>query len=181
MAKITLKVKNKIPQNDNSGKSVLPYTKYIDIKTEAYKIVPYFNSLSMEGKYEFIENCIKYQVGSIEYKIFLNTLLIPNDIKFMDDYKNIKNINSLSSFYRVPPSFIIRKICEISEYKLDFLIKEGFIGHDLASQNYDWTQIKKDDLDEFVKIVSYHQPIIIAEYIDEIQYRGKIEDMLKRK
>ena len=179
---LKVKVRKKITPNEKKqSTNENMYKQYLELKNKAYDIVPYFNSLSMKDKYEFIENITDYLKGSEEYAIFLNTLLIPNDVKFIEDYKSIKNANALARIYRIPPKFILRKIWEINKYKLSFLINEGLIDYNLASQDYDWTKPKKHDIDEAVKMVSFDQPIMTWELVDELVHLNKIEFMLKQK
>ncbi len=52
-----------------------------------------------------------------EYRIFVNNFYIPDNKEFEKMYKNIKTLDGLGSYYKVPDYIIVSKIFEITKYK----------------------------------------------------------------
>lgn len=149
---------------------------YVFAKTFAYNCIKFFNNLSMKQKLEFIESCIPFSKNSDFFRIFISTLLLPNDIEFINTYNREKSINYLSKKYNVPSIVIVIKMAELEKYNLLGLLNFGIIDKNLACQNNN--EINNDEL---LLAVFPNQPLIEVERIQDEYNKQQIFQYLKRK
>ena len=152
--------------------------KYKFVKTHAYKCAKFFDELTMQQKLEFIETCVPYEYGSTYYKIFIHTLLIPNDMYFVSQLITTKDYNKISKYYGLPLGIIIAKVFEIKQYGLDDLLLNQEIDRELASQNIKGLN-KVDDLDDILLAVFPDQDYIYKKNNEEQIIKQQIINHVK--
>ena len=167
---------------------LIPLTKeeYISLKKEAYKLVDKFREYSLKEKYNFLKS-LKFK-DSTSYKIFISTLILPNDAEILKEKNKIK----LISVFRKKTGLstkILRNLVlfKIAEYKITNL--EQYINFDNNSENNLPDRIsleeasKKpidfsgDDVDELMTTIFPDQPYVqFQQQVDNL-FRKKIEKL----
>ena len=167
---------------------LIPLTKeeYISLKKEAYKLVDKFREYSLKEKYNFLKS-LKFK-DSTSYKIFLSTLILPNDAEILKEKDKIKLISVFSKktglSTKISRNLVLFKI---AEYKITNL--EQYINFDNNSENNLPDRIsleeasKKpidfsgDDVDELMTTIFPDQPYVqIQQQVDNL-FRKKIEKL----
>lgn len=167
---------------------LIPLTKeeYISLKKEAYKLVDKFREYSLKEKYNFLKS-LKFK-DSTSYKIFLSTLILPNDAQIIKEKDKIKLISVFSKktglSTKISRNLVLFKI---AEYKITNL--EQYINFDNNSENNLPDRIsleeasKKpidfsgDDVDELMTTIFPDQPYVqIQQQVDNL-FRKKIEKL----
>ncbi len=167
---------------------LIPLTKeeYISLKKEAYKLVDKFREYSLKEKYNFLKS-LKFK-DSTSYKIFLSTLILPNDAEILKEKDKIKLISVFSKktglSTKISRNLVLFKI---AEYKITNL--EQYINFDNNSENNFPDRIsleeasKKpidfsgDDVDELMTTIFPDQPYVqIQQQVDNL-FRKKIEKL----
>ena len=122
-------------------KELLSQSQYLFVKKHAYKTAKFLKNLQMRDFANFIKDGIPYDIQSLEYDVFICTLLLPKDISLIEDYIKDKNMNALSKKYGVPMALIAHKIGELEQNNFLQLFNQGFISEDEANQNIDLLEI----------------------------------------
>lgn len=167
---------------------LIPLTKeeYISLKKEAYKLVDKFREYSLKEKYNFLKS-LKFK-DSTSYKIFISTLILPNDAEILKEKDKIKLISVFSKktglSTKISRNLVLFKI---AEYKITNL--EQYINFDNNSENNLPDRIsleeasKKpidfsgDDVDELMTTIFPDQPYVqIQQQVDNL-FRKKIEKL----
>lgn len=167
---------------------LIPLTKeeYISLKKEAYKLVDKFREYSLKEKYNFLKS-LKFK-DSTSYKIFLSTLILPNDAEILKEKDKIKLISVFSKktglSTKISRNLVLFKI---AEYKITNL--EQYINFDNNSENNLPDRIsleeasKKpidfsgDDVDELMTTIFPDQPYVqFQQQVDNL-FRKKIEKL----
>lgn len=167
---------------------LIPLTKeeYISLKKEAYKLVDKFREYSLKEKYNFLKS-LKFK-DSTSYKIFLSTLILPNDAEILKEKDKIKLISVFSKktglSTKISRNLVLFKI---AEYKITNL--EQYINFDNNDENNFPDRIsleeasKKpidfsgDDVDELMTTIFPDQPYVqIQQQVDNL-FRKKIEKL----
>lgn len=167
---------------------LIPLTKeeYISLKKEAYKLVDKFREYSLKEKYNFLKS-LKFK-DSTSYKIFLSTLILPNDAQIIKEKDKIKLISVFSKktglSTKISRNLVLFKI---AEYKITNL--EQYINFDNNDENNFPDRIsleeasKKpidfsgDDVDELMTTIFPDQPYVqIQQQVDNL-FRKKIEKL----
>ena len=167
---------------------LIPLTKeeYISLKKEAYKLVDKFREYSLKEKYNFLKS-LKFK-DSTSYKIFLSTLILPNDAEILKEKDKIKLISVFSKktglSTKISRNLVLFKI---AEYKITNL--EQYINFDNNDENNLPDRIsleeasKKpidfsgDDVDELMTTIFPDQPYVqFQQQVDNL-FRKKIEKL----
>ena len=167
---------------------LIPLTKeeYISLKKEAYKLVDKFREYSLKEKYNFLKS-LKFK-DSTSYKIFISTLILPNDAEILKEKDKIKLISVFSKktglSTKISRNLVLFKI---AEYKITNL--EQYINFDNNDENNFPDRIsleeasKKpidfsgDDVDELMTTIFPDQPYVqIQQQVDNL-FRKKIEKL----
>ena len=167
---------------------LIPLTKeeYISLKKEAYKLVDKFREYSLKEKYNFLKS-LKFK-DSTSYKIFISTLILPNDAEILKEKDKIKLISVFSKktglSTKISRNLVLFKI---AEYKITNL--EQYINFDNNSENNLPDRIsleeasKKpidfsgDDVDELMTTIFPDQPYVqFQQQVDNL-FRKKIEKL----
>lgn len=167
---------------------LIPLTKeeYISLKKEAYKLVDKFREYSLKEKYNFLKS-LKFK-DSTSYKIFLSTLILPNDAEILKEKDKIKLISVFSKktglSTKISRNLVLFKI---AEYKITNL--EQYINFDNNDENNFPDRIsleeasKKpidfsgDDVDELMTTIFPDQPYVqFQQQVDNL-FRKKIEKL----
>lgn len=167
---------------------LIPLTKeeYISLKKEAYKLVDKFREYSLKEKYNFLKS-LKFK-DSTSYKIFLSTLILPNDAEILKEKDKIKLISVFSKKTGLSTKILRNLVLfKIAEYKITNL--EQYINFDNNSENNLPDRIsleeasKKpidfsgDDVDELMTTIFPDQPYVqIQQQVDNL-FRKKIEKL----
>lgn len=167
---------------------LIPLTKeeYISLKKEAYKLVDKFREYSLKEKYNFLKS-LKFK-DSTSYKIFLATLILPNDAEILKEKDKTKLISVFSKktglSTKISRNLVLFKI---AEYKITNL--EQYINFDNNGENNLPDRIsleeasKKtidfsdDDVDELMTTIFPDQPYVqFQQQVDNL-FRKKIEKL----
>lgn len=167
---------------------LIPLTKeeYISLKKEAYKLVDKFREYSLKEKYNFLKS-LKFK-DSTSYKIFLSTLILPNDAQILKEKDKIKLISVFSKKTGLSTKILRNLVLfKIAEYKITNL--EQYINFDNNDENNFPDRIsleeasKKpidfsgDDVDELMTTIFPDQPYVqIQQQVDNL-FRKKIEKL----
>ena len=167
---------------------LIPLTKeeYISLKKEAYKLVDKFREYSLKEKYNFLKS-LKFK-DSTSYKIFLSTLILPNDAEILKEKDKIKLISVFSKKTGLSTKISRNLVSfKIAEYKITNL--EQYINFDNNDENNFPDRIsleeasKKpidfsgDDVDELMTTIFPDQPYVqIQQQVDNL-FRKKIEKL----
>lgn len=167
---------------------LIPLTKeeYISLKKEAYKLVDKFREYSLKEKYNFLKS-LKFK-DSTSYKIFLSTLILPNDAEILKEKDKIKLISVFSKKTGLSTKILRNLVLfKIAEYKITNL--EQYINFDNNSENNLPDRIsleeasKKpidfsgDDVDELMTTIFPDQPYVqFQQQVDNL-FRKKIEKL----
>ncbi len=167
---------------------LIPLTKeeYISLKKEAYKLVDKFREYSLKEKYNFLKS-LKFK-DSTSYKIFLSTLILPNDAEILKEKDKIKLISVFSKKTGLSTKILRNLVLfKIAEYKITNL--EQYINFDNNSENNFPDRIsleeasKKpidfsgDDVDELMTTIFPDQPYVqFQQQVDNL-FRKKIEKL----
>lgn len=167
---------------------LIPLTKeeYISLKKEAYKLVDKFREYSLKEKYNFLKS-LKFK-DSTSYKIFLSTLILPNDAEILKEKDKIKLISVFSKKTGLSTKILRNLVLfKIAEYKITNL--EQYINFDNNGENNLPDRIsleeasKKpidfsgDDVDELMTTIFPDQPYVqIQQQVDNL-FRKKIEKL----
>jgi len=132
--------------NEKLVNNMLTEEEYIKVKNYAYRFIAYLtekNQTCGTGIYaeelpKFIKAVCPYEIGSIEYQIFLNTIYIPNDIQFLQALRNNKFSESSKIMKELNiPSYMLgivaSKTIELAAHKFEKLIESGKIEREKAS------------------------------------------------
>ena len=106
---------------------LIPLTKeeYISLKKEAYKLVDKFREYSLKEKYNFLKS-LKFK-DSTSYKIFISTLILPNDAEILKEKDKIKLISVFSKKTGLSTKILRNLVLfKIAEYKI--VAKSGILG-----------------------------------------------------
>ena len=167
---------------------LIPLTKeeYISLKKEAYKLVDKFREYSLKEKYNFLKS-LKFK-DSTSYKIFISTLILPNDAEILKEKDKIKLISVFSKKTGLSTKILRNLVLfKIAEYKITNL--EQYINFDNNSENNFPDRIsleeasKKpidfsgDDVDELMTTIFPDQPYVqFQQQVDNL-FRKKIEKL----
>lgn len=167
---------------------LIPLTKeeYISLKKEAYKLVDKFREYSLKEKYNFLKS-LKFK-DSTSYKIFISTLILPNDAEILKEKDKIKLISVFSKKTGLSTKILRNLVLfKIAEYKITNL--EQYINFDNNSENNLPDRIsleeasKKpidfsgDDVDELMTTIFPDQPYVqFQQQVDNL-FRKKIEKL----
>lgn len=167
---------------------LIPLTKeeYISLKKEAYKLVDKFREYSLKEKYNFLKS-LKFK-DSTSYKIFISTLILPNDAEILKEKDKIKLISVFSKKTGLSTKILRNLVLfKIAEYKITNL--EQYINFDNNGENNLPDRIsleeasKKpidfsgDDVDELMTTIFPDQPYVqIQQQVDNL-FRKKIEKL----
>lgn len=151
----------------------LEQDKYVFVKNHAYITARFLNELTMKQFSIFLKTAIPYEKESLEYEIFVTTLLLPNDLEFIDSYIANKDMNALSKKYNLPIGFLLNKVIELGEYHFLDLIENGKIDKGLASQNINLLKIL-DTIDCSLLTFFPNQPYIERKKWENEQLRQQI-------
>lgn len=167
---------------------LIPLTKeeYISLKKEAYKLVDKFREYSLKEKYNFLKS-LKFK-DSTSYKIFLSTLILPNDAEILKEKDKIKLISVFSKKTGLSTKILRNLVLfKIAEYKITNL--EQYINFDNNGENNLPDRIsleeasKKpidfsgDDVDELMTTIFPDQPYVqFQQQVDNL-FRKKIEKL----
>lgn len=113
---------------------------YIEIKNNAYRASNFLSNYPIKVTLDFINNSIFYEPNTEEYKIFILTLLYPNDVKLSKMYESKENLENFSKLNELPMSITFSKIIEYRNYDFNKLINKGLINKNLANQNINLLQ-----------------------------------------
>ena len=105
---------------------------YINLKNFAYNLVPFFQQLPIEFKYKFISSLAI--LGKNKFYIFINTLLLPNDIELTKTFEQNHNVNEIAKKYKLPLNLVLAKLYELKEKNIIQLIIDGKIKKEYAMQ-----------------------------------------------
>lgn len=167
---------------------LIPLTKeeYISLKKEAYKLVDKFREYSLKEKYNFLKS-LKFK-DSTSYKIFISTLILPNDAEILKEKDKIKLISVFSKKTGLSTKILRNLVLfKIAEYKITNL--EQYINFDNNGENNFPDRIsleeasKKpidfsgDDVDELMTTIFPDQPYVqFQQQVDNL-FRKKIEKL----
>jgi hypothetical protein len=113
---------------------------YVKVKKYAYKFISYLTEknkicgtgIKAQDIEEFIKGVCPYEIGSLEYQIFISTVYIPNDLNFIQEcYKSkCSNASMILEELGLPKymlGIVMSKILELKIYGLDKLIQQDII------------------------------------------------------
>lgn len=128
--------------------------RYCFIKNAAYNSVEFFKTLSDKQQIEFIEN---YPLEGIDKRLFITTLLLPNDIELLNLYKSggLELFIKMAEEYNIPYFFLFYKATEYDSIDLMKFIAEGKISRNSAMQEsiYFNKSHKANNNEQFVKLL----------------------------
>lgn len=154
-------------------REALDIEKYVFIKKHAYITAKFLNELTMKQFAYFLKTAIPYEPESLEYEIFVSTLLLPDDLGFIDNYNRNKDMNALSKKYNLPIGFLLNKIIELSEYHFLDLVSNEIIDKQQANQNINLLSVL-DNIDCSLLAFFPEQPYIEKKRKENEQIRKQI-------
>jgi len=95
--------------------------RYFEIKKLAKQInkgnLTFINNASEEELVRFLRDYDNLCHNNEEKQILRNTILIPDDVDFLERYRSNKNVRLLAEYYNVPSTVIMSKLYEMQKYE----------------------------------------------------------------
>lgn len=136
---------------------------YTSLKNEALLYIEDFKKLPLDKKEKFILNCCGYE--SYQEKIQTATILIPNDVRLIEQIKGA-SVSDIASFYSVPESLIEFKLNEYEKQDTRGLIQAGKIKR--SKEDRLWYKGSFDDEPLYVWGSDYREIQMSVEQVKKI-------------